>query len=301
MNYTIGVDGGGTKTECIAVDPSGQIVARHAGPGCNPSIVGAVQAAAAATDALRALRAQLSPEGRLPPRLTLLCMAGSPAFWREYSATLSDFGQVRTFADSLPVLELATQGGPGLALHAGTGSFVTARTLDGSVHYAGGLGWRFGDACSGYDIGRRVIARALLEEQGWVPKSLLTDAVREHTGLANGAEIKRCFYDDPSSTLQIAALAPAVLNLAQEGDPAAKSIVIESAGKFFELARDVAVRLFPEGSFESLKAGLSGPILNHPFVRNALSFRAPFPLTPIEAPPTEGLRQMLVRMQAGSA
>lgn len=296
MNYTIGVDGGGTKTECIAVDASGQIVARHAGPGCNPSIVGAEQAAATATDALEALRAQLSSEGRRPPRLTLLCMAGNPAFWQDYSATLSDFGRVMAFNDSLPVLELATQGGPGLALHAGTGSFVAARTPDGSVHYAGGLGWRFGDACSGYDIGRRAIARALIEEQGWAPKSKLTDAVREHTGLADGAEIKRHFYKDPSSHLKIAALAPAVLNIALEGDPAAKSIVAESAGEFFELARDVAVKLFNEASLQSLKAGLSGPILNHPFVKNMLSSRAPFPLIPIEAQPTEGLRQMLVRL-----
>ena len=51
------------------------------------------------------------------------------------------------------------------------GSFVAARDASGKIHYAGGLGWRFGDAGSGYELGRRAIARALLELQGWAPAS----------------------------------------------------------------------------------------------------------------------------------
>ena len=36
MNFKIGVDGGGTKTELILVDPAGAGVATHIAPGCNP-------------------------------------------------------------------------------------------------------------------------------------------------------------------------------------------------------------------------------------------------------------------------
>ena len=52
MTYRIGVDGGGTKTECILIDASGEIVARHLAPGCNPSVVGPEQARLIITDAL---------------------------------------------------------------------------------------------------------------------------------------------------------------------------------------------------------------------------------------------------------
>jgi len=55
MTYKIGVDGGGTKTECILVDDSGAIVARHLAPGCNPNVVGPEQARLIVTDALVAL------------------------------------------------------------------------------------------------------------------------------------------------------------------------------------------------------------------------------------------------------
>ena len=44
MHWKIGVDGGGTKTECILVDPSGAIAARHTGLGCSPSLVGSARA-----------------------------------------------------------------------------------------------------------------------------------------------------------------------------------------------------------------------------------------------------------------
>ena len=146
-SFKIGVDGGGTKTECILVDARGAIVARHLAPGCNPSIAGHEQARLVVTDALCALLDSVTPRPR--PAATLLCMAGSRTFWQEFAANLTDFGQVTVADDSLPVLELATRGEPGLVLHAGTGSFVAARAPDGSVHYAGGLGWRFGDPGSG--------------------------------------------------------------------------------------------------------------------------------------------------------
>ncbi len=55
--FKIGVDGGGTKTECILLDASGSIVAVHVGAGCNPSVVGPEQARSVVIAALDSLRA----------------------------------------------------------------------------------------------------------------------------------------------------------------------------------------------------------------------------------------------------
>ena len=62
MTYKIGVDGGGTKTECVLVDAAGVIVARHLAPGCNPNIVGPEQARLILTAALGALTSALSAQ-----------------------------------------------------------------------------------------------------------------------------------------------------------------------------------------------------------------------------------------------
>lgn len=298
MTYKIGVDGGGTKTECILVDTDGGVVARHLAPGCNPSVVGPDQARLVITDSLCQLVQSVFGDAPPPIASTHIYAAGSRGFWRETAASLSDFGAVLTADDSEPVLELATGGAAGLVLHGGTGSFVAARTADGSLHYAGGIGWRFGDPGSGYDVGRRAVSRALLEFQGWAPPSRLGPAVRMHTQLdasADAATITRFFYQHPDPNRQIAGLAPVILRLASEGDPTAHQLVVDSAGELLMLATRVAAKLFPSTPFDTLPAGLSGPLLTSPVVIQALTARSPLALRAITEPPIEGVRRLLLR------
>lgn len=309
MSYQIGVDGGGTKTECILVDPAGRMVACHIGTGCNPSVVGPESAASILHAALSSLRAQAATHSAGTQGLpkpdetlvtdTLLCMAGSRGFWQEFAAGLAGFGRVVTSDDSLPILELATHGRPGLVLHSGTGSFVAARATDGSVHYAGGLGWRFDDPGSGYDLGQRAIARGLLEIQGWAPPSRLGPAVRVHAQLGDTADasaVARYFYSHADPTRHIAALAPVVLRLAAEREEPACRIVLESTDALLDLAISVATKLFSAAKLGTVNAGLSGPILNHPLVVEAFTARSPFALAPIMETPIEGVRRLLRRL-----
>lgn len=298
MSYRIGVDGGGSKTECILLDAAGEIVARQLAPGCNPSIVGPDQARLILTDALCALLRNAFGEKPAAIASTHLYVAGNRTFWRELTLHLPEFGRVLVADDSLPVLELATRGKPGLVLHAGTGSFVAARAPDGSIHYAGGVGWRFGDPGSGYDLGRRAIGRALLELQGWAPASRLGPTVRAHAQMAETAEtgaLTRHFYQHPEANRHIAALAPALLRLASEGDLVVQQLVVESVTELSTLAVRVAGKLFPDTPLDALPAGLSGPILTHPFVRDALADHSPLPLTPVAGAPIEGVQRLIQR------
>src|SRR4051812_28314994 len=298
MSYKIGVDGGGTKTECILIDETGAILARHLAPGCNPSVAGSDQARLIISDALCGVVQSAFGDQPRSIAATHIYSAGNRAWWRETAALLTGFGTVLTGDDSHPVLELATNGRPGIVLHGGTGSFVAARAPDGSIHYAGGIGWRFGDPGSGYDLGRRAIARALLELQGWAPASRLGPTVRDHTQLgdaADAAAVTRFFYYHADPNRQIAALAPAVLRLASEGDPTAQQLVNESTSELLALAMRVATKLFSNVAFDSLPAGLSGPILTHPVVQQAIVTHSPLAFTPVEGTPIEGVRRLLLR------
>lgn len=297
MKLRIGVDGGGTKTECILVDAHGTVLARQTTGGCNPNVAGPETARTILTDALRALAAQAPAGGEIIG--THLFMAGAPPFWREFAAQLQGLGAVTAGIDSLPVLELATRGRPGLVIHAGTGSFVAARGPEGSVHYAGGLGWRFGDPGSGYDLGRRTVARGLLELQGWAPATKLGMLVRTHAGFAEGVEtfaVTRHYYAHAEPNRIIAALAPELLRLASEGEVTAVEIARASAGELLALATGVARQLFPGADLGALPVGLSGPILNHPIIRPHLVANAPFTLTTVEGTPIEGVRLLVHRM-----
>ena len=294
----IGVDGGGTKTECILLDASGRVIARHTGPGCNPSVVGTEPAAGILRGALRALLG-----GRPAARVsrTLLCLAGNRHFWQEQTASWEGLGRIETVADSLPVLELATGGGPGLVLHAGTGSFVAARGPDGALHYAGGLGWRFGDPGSGYDLGRRGIARGLLELQGWAERSALSAALQQQAGLAGYAELSRHFYLGATSDADIAAFAPKVVELAGQGCGPAQQAVAGSLAGLGGLLDAVLRQVFPAATPAApVPGGISGRLLNLPPCLQALRALAatrvwPVDLRPISEAPIEGVRRLLLQ------
>ena len=293
-SYRIGVDGGGTKTELILIDKSGEIVARHSAPGCNPSLAGPELARTILSDALAAVRSQVS--AATPVSATLLCLAGSPAFWRETALSLAGYGKIETATDALPVLELATGGRPGLTLHAGTGSFVILRAPDGSVHYSGGLGWRIGDPGSAHDIGRRALAHALAELQGWAAPSGLGTALRETFGTGNAGVITAALHRDAEPNLRIGAFAARASGLAQAGDSAAREIVLASTGELLACAEASALAHFSTQKLDTLIAGLGGPILTQPFVVAALQARTALLLKPLTEPPIEGVRRLLHRI-----
>ena len=296
-SFKIGVDGGGTKTELILVDAAGAIVARHLAPGSNPSQVGPEKARIILLESLHALCSTL-PAGSV--QSTLLCMAGNRDYWRETAAALTGFGKITTTDDSRPVLELATDGAPGLVLHAGTGSFVAARAPDGSLHYAGGLGWKLGDPGSGFDLGRRAIAAALLELQARPAeaRSPLAAALCAHTGLADYPANSRYFYLDPAAHAQIAAFAPRVLELAAQDCGPAQQVLADSLTDLARLADGVIHRFFPKTTARP-SCGVSGRILNSPpavFVLRSLASKLNWPvaLRFIDTAPIEGVRRLLL-------
>lgn len=295
--FKIGVDGGGTKTELILIDATGTVVARHSAPGCNPSQIGPEKAGAVVREAFAALLAPVRGGAKPMIAATHLYTAGSPVFWRDFAATLREHGTVVTGPDSLPVLELATAGAPGLVLHAGTGSFVAARGLDGSVHYAGGLGWKFGDPGSGSDLGRRAIGHALLELQGWARPTALGDALKAHTGLADATTNTRFFYTAEDANTRIAGFAPRVLELATAGCAPAQTAVVCTVTGLVEYARLVTTRLFGTGV---VPCGVSGAILNSPPAVRALQALAATHAWPVEyrfisETPIEGVRRLLAK------
>ncbi|MBX3750805.1 MAG: ATPase [Opitutaceae bacterium] len=297
MSLRIGIDGGGSKTELILVDESGAIIAQHIGPGCNPSLLGPDKARATLVDALQHLLAQ-SPRPGVAVDATLLCMAGAPTFWQETSAGLTGYGRIVAVLDSLPVLELATAGGPGLVMHAGTGSFISARAPDGTVHYAGGLGWLFGDPGSGHDLGRRALARGLRELQGWAPRTALGDRIRSYTGIEVYGAISRSFYTAADANARIAGFTPHLLELAQAGNEPAQQVLIESLTGLVEQGEVVTARLFGN---QATTCGVSGAILNHPAaaatLRNLVASRSwAVSLSFITATPIEGVRRLLTRL-----
>jgi len=303
----LGIDGGGTKTDFILVDETGKLLGQRRAPGSSPSLNDADTIAQLISENIHAL--VQSAGGNFSINHCCLCMAGSRLFWQDFAQKLTQrlplLGQIHSFDDSIPILELATDGGPGLALHSGTGSFIAARGPDGTAHYAGGLGWKIGDPGSAQDLGRRAAERALLEAQGWATRSPLGRAACAAMQANDIDALLREIYAEDGSHNTAAALAqlsPLVTKYVALGDTTASAIFHDSVSALAQIAKAVSARLFDgpnnQEAANPIPVGLSGPILRDKLAQQTIAevLGPNHRLHTVTDAPLEGLRRLLTRL-----
>ncbi|MGI5817602.1 MAG: N-acetylglucosamine kinase [Armatimonadota bacterium] len=127
----------------------------------------------------------------------------------------------------------------GVAVHAGTGSWVQCRMPGGRAARIGGMGPFFGDEGSGWDLGFRGIKAAL--RSGWSreTRTSLAEAVPRALGVSRLLEavVGDRITSGRVTRAQIASLAPVVLEEAAAGDQVAMRVVDEAAGSLAEMCR----------------------------------------------------------------
>ncbi len=237
MAYFVGLDSGGTKTECWLGDER-QVLARAVCPTVKLTRV----SQEVATQRLRALLAQVSAASGVRLEQVLRTCVGaaglSIAEVREWvTRVVGEMvgGELLVCGDDEIALDSAFCGGPGILVIGGTGSAVLGRCSDGRRFKAGGWGPGIGDEGSGFWIGREAVRRAFLAMDGGVETGLL-EAVRRAWGVEdlNGMVA----YANRLPGPEYAALAPVVMQCAEAGDSVAGE-VLRMAGD--ELAAQVGV------------------------------------------------------------
>jgi N-acetylglucosamine kinase-like BadF-type ATPase len=164
MRWVLGFDGGGTKTDCVLMDESRQIVARTRSGPSNPTRVGLEGAFAAL---LEAAEKALAASGVLA--IDILSINGGIAglgaakLTPDLSRMLeSRFRNARiTLNSDLSMALAATLEIPSVVVIAGTGSAVIGRTSPDNLVREGGWGPTLGDPGSAYDIGRKATVLSL--------------------------------------------------------------------------------------------------------------------------------------------
>jgi N-acetylglucosamine kinase-like BadF-type ATPase len=166
--------------------------------------------------------------------------ASLPGIHEWITAVLQDFGAERSevVGDEVIALDAAFKGGPGILQIAGTGSNTIGRAADGSRECAGGYSSRLGDQGSGYWIGLHGVRRALNAYDREEPTQILK-RVGEIWGAPSLEDLVSMGDSTPGP--DFAALAPAINELAEAGDPVAVKIVRQAAADlvdFVLLVRD---------------------------------------------------------------
>jgi N-acetylglucosamine kinase-like BadF-type ATPase len=226
MNVVLGIDGGGTRTRASIVAGDQRLAYVE-----NGSIKRLRVGEEAAEENLREILRDAYAQAGVRSVSAASCGVASatlPGTVEWITEILREFGAERSevVGDEVIALDAAFQGGPGILQIAGTGSNTIGRAPDGSRESAGGYSSRLGDEGSGYWIGLHSVRRALHAHDREEPTRIL-EKVGEIWGTSSLEEIVS--LGDSSPGPDFAALAPAINELAEAGDPVAVAVMQQAA------------------------------------------------------------------------
>ncbi|RKN50573.1 N-acetylglucosamine kinase [Micromonospora endolithica] len=260
----IGLDVGGTSTRAAAVTLRGHRVGSGRAGGGNPTSHGAERAADELRAALRAALTEIDP-ARVRAGAIGLAGAGrllaDPAGRAAFDRAWQDAGlrcPYTVHGDALVAYASGTPDPDGTVLIAGTGAIAAAvrgRRLD---RVADGHGWLLGDAGSGFWLGREAVRRLLADlDRARTPGPLASTVL---TALLGSAAIAPRPRDTVDALVQVvtrrppvdlARLAPLVVDAARTGEPVATALIAEAAA---HLAESVT-RIRPPGAGQPVVLG----------------------------------------------
>lgn len=277
MQYFLGVDVGGTKTEFVIGDATREL-ARVATGTIKRMKVDAETAEANLLNGLRQLEAAT---GAGPRSITRCCIgtAGETvplvvnwlreAFGRHVSGDLIIVGDVEIALDSV------FWGGRGVLVLAGTGSNVAGRASTGKTVRAGGWGPALADQGSGHFIGLEALRRGVLAIDQRRPTRLL-DLARDFWSLQTLGDLVEFANANPAP--EYSRFAPLVMKAAEEGDVVARE-VLDQGGQDLAYLASLAIEhirsLEADGAeFKVPPVAIASSILEHAAaVRGALIAR----------------------------
>ncbi|MCU1423307.1 MAG: N-acetylglucosamine kinase [Microbacteriaceae bacterium] len=240
----VAVDGGGSKTDVVAVAQDGTLLAHARGPASNPQVEG-LDTAVAVVDALVA--EVLASAGRSVLR-TAVYLAGL-----DLPAELAVF---RGAVDSMPwavdaivdndmfaLLRTGTQEPDAIAVVCGTGINAVGVRADGATARYPALGAITGDWGGGSHFGEKALWHASRAVDGRGPATSFTTTIPRHFGLPDVQAVYEALHFGRLPFSALASLAPVVLDCADAGDRAAISIVDRQAREIVTMVTTAMDRL----------------------------------------------------------
>ncbi len=258
MGYSLGFDGGGTKTDCVLLDARGAVIGEGRGGPANPLRSGYD----GAFSSLREASAEAIAAARIRPAdVTGVCAgiagAGRRSVVRRVMVFLTEeFPAALTHVvpDYEIALESAAGSRPGVVLIAGTGSVAFGRNAAGETARAGGYGPWVGDEGSAFEIGRRGVSAVMRTRDMDAPVTMLTKMIPAALDCPDWDDLMSRIMKNPDDVFP--KLFPVVAAAANSEDSAAKEILFTSAIGLSNLAMIVIRRLGIKGEeFPLVKCG----------------------------------------------
>jgi len=266
MPLYLGIDAGGTKTDC-AVSNGAELLGQATGASCKLARVGKERGRenlqAVIRQATQAAGVEASTIQHVCIGMSGASLAEAVQWAQQTIRELIPDSTIYVAGDHVIAHRAAFGTSPGVLVISGTGSIAFGRNQSGETARAGGWGPNVSDEGSAFWVGREAVTAAL------------------HAfdfGNANGllATIAECWKVAPEEVIRMAnaseprfpELAGPVVNAAEQGDDTARAIMEHAGQALAGLASAVIKRLWPSGGV--VPVALAGGVLQgSPLVRHA--------------------------------
>ncbi|OUL28106.1 ATPase [Nostoc sp. RF31YmG] len=263
MSYVLGIDGGGSKTVCVLMDETRQVISRGEAGASNYQSIGIAAARQSIEFAIMAAtdRAQTLTK---PIKITSICLGLAGVGRVEDVEAVKNLLQELQKSELLPInwalsasnivichdALIALVGGigntVGIVAAAGTGSIVFGRNHQGITKRVGGWGHILGDEGSAYKIALAGIQAALKAYDGSGMPTSLVDIFKVYIELPNIERFVELIYRQGWGVTEIAALAEIVDLAAALGDEVANKIIDDAVQYFVTATSTVIEKIFSD-------------------------------------------------------
>lgn len=226
----IAVDGGGSKTDAVALSPDGEVLARASGPSSSPQNLG-LDAAVAVLDTV--VRAAIAAAGA-PPEHVACYLSGLdlPEEIEDFTAAISGLSWAQNTArppvvdnDLFALLRLGTGEPNAVAVVCGTGINAIGVREDGTTVRFPALGSISGDWGGGGHLGQEALWHAARAEDGRGKETVLRTAVPAALGFSTVSTVTEALHFGRLPSAALATLPPVLFAAADAGDAIALSLL----------------------------------------------------------------------------
>ncbi|MEX0895918.1 MAG: BadF/BadG/BcrA/BcrD ATPase family protein [Patescibacteria group bacterium] len=225
----LGIDGGGTKTDAVAVNEAGEEVGTGSSGPTNLTSTSLGAAGFNLKEAIRQALENIEGEKTVVAAMGLAGIDTQQEHDLAYQAFLDivvpyGINRFHLVHDSEIALENGTTNANAVVLIAGTGSICVGRNQQGATAKTGGMDYLLTDQGSGYDIGRHVLREAVKSFDGRREKTQLEQLVCQFYDLPDLSTIKLKVYNPLLNKVEIAEFSKLCMQAYEAGDQGAQEI-----------------------------------------------------------------------------
>ncbi|WP_374007332.1 N-acetylglucosamine kinase [Leifsonia sp. LS-T14] len=240
----IAVDGGGSKTDAVALELDGTVVAEARGHTSSPHVLGTRGSADFVAGLIGQLLEQTGPRPIAAANLYLSGLDLPSEIEAFRSAIAGTAWAGATVDNDLFALLRAGTGEPdAVAVVCGTGINCVGVRADGRVVRYPSLGMISGDWGGGWHLGERALWFAARAVDGRGEATVLAEAVPAAFGLETVQDVIEAIHFGRLAGHDLARLSPTLFACARQGDPVAIRVVEDQAEEIVTMAVTTLRRL----------------------------------------------------------